>query len=258
MINLAICDDNLTHLAALCNMVEQLDFQQRFRIYPFDSPVKMQECIFSGEQKIDAILCDILLGVYNGISVIASIQASFPDIRVAFVSGYPEYVFDAYTVRHLYFLKKPVQKDKMLDTLSRIAEDIGNSNTCYLYLRKKGQITKVSLDNILYIESRLRILHIVTQKNAFDIYQKLDDLKPLLDQRFLQCHKSYIVNLDYVYQLQKLWFVLQNGEKIRISAQRHPEVQKSYLRYIEHKIDSESYIKEENCNVCSSKSSDFI
>ena len=55
----------------------------------------------------------------------------------------------------------------------------------------------------------------------------------ILSGAFLQPHKSYIVNMDYIDSLKTAELVLTTGEHLRISKNRHGYVKKTFADYLE-------------------------
>lgn len=78
------------------------------------------------------------------------------------------------------------------------------------FLPKKGKPTEETVyyklggtyyevDDIIYCEiiNRKIFLHL-SQKEAIDCYDKIENLEKKLDGRFFKCHRSYLVNLKYL------------------------------------------------------------
>ena len=72
--------------------------------------------------------------------------------------------------------------------------------------------------NLLYIyrDTEERKLIIVTPKNKYKVSMNIKDVFDYLDGRFVQCHRSCIVNKNRVEELnyKEGYFVLDTGEKV--------------------------------------------
>ena len=72
--------------------------------------------------------------------------------------------------------------------------------------------------SILYIyrDTEERKLVIVTESNKYIVGLNIKDILNLLDDRFMQCHRSCIVNKDRVQEknYKDGYFTLDNGEKV--------------------------------------------
>ncbi|WP_206459013.1 LytR/AlgR family response regulator transcription factor [Anaerovorax sp. IOR16] len=105
--------------------------------------------------------------------------------------------------------------------------------TSCIMIKKRSIIYKIPLRDILYICKNLRLSCVITisgEQHTF--YAKFDEIQPFLNKSFLQCHKSYIVNLEKVIALQAAWFWLENGEHLPISQKRRKKSREYYQNYL--------------------------
>lgn len=73
---------------------------------------------------------------------------------------------------------------------------MGNST---LLLNKAGSFYNINLDDVLYFESQLKKIKIVSNKTVVVYYDTLDNLLSKLDKSFERCHRSYVVNVNKIY-----------------------------------------------------------
>ncbi len=52
------------------------------------------------------------------------------------------------------------------------------------------------------------------------------------DRRFLQVHKSFLINMNYVNKLTQNSILMESGKSIPISKKRAADVKKEYLLYV--------------------------
>ena len=96
---------------------------------------------------------------------------------------------------------------------------------------------KLRFSSIMYVERKNQNLHITT--NTGKVYESVtlresfsSRLAPLLaDDRFVQTHVSFVVNLDAVDVYQKDQMVMQDGRQIPISRNFSTAVKERYLSY---------------------------
>ena len=61
---------------------------------------------------------------------------------------------------------------------------------------------KINIDDIYYIQSFGRIIEFITKDNKITSRQyNMKKLEEILPDNFKRCHKSYIINTDYVYSV---------------------------------------------------------
>ena len=86
----------------------------------------------------------------------------------------------------------------------------------------------------MYVESinTKCILH-RTEHREYNIYKKLGQIEAELnDPRFLRCHQSYLVNMNYVSEANDVC-LLQNGEEVLIRKKSKRKIQQKVLDYKE-------------------------
>lgn len=89
-----------------------------------------------------------------------------------------------------------------------------NLNTIYF---KNGKITYlIKKENIIYIESFRNYLVIHTLIADYTLRCPLKKIKKILGQGYLQCHKSFIVNLDKISMIKSNYLFTTNNIKIPI------------------------------------------
>lgn len=71
------------------------------------------------EKKPDSIFLDICLGADSGFEVLEKIQNQ---TKIVFVSAYDDYALKAFEVNALDYLKKPIDRDRLALTISRLLE----------------------------------------------------------------------------------------------------------------------------------------
>lgn len=105
--------------------------------------------------------------------------------------------------------KEKTETLKKMDELQRIV------TKDYIILKDK---TKVYISNLRYIKSEDHYLNLFLSdgKNHF-VRGKLKNIKNELPPNFIQCHRSYLVNTNYIKQIGQDFLTLVNQEMIPVS-----------------------------------------
>lgn len=90
----------------------------------------------------------------------------------------------------------------------------------------------INISQIYYIEVINRKIYVHTQYDTIEYYDKLEQVQKQLDKRFIKCHRSYIINMDYFYQYQNNIITLQNGQTVPVSRLRQKELLDAILQYM--------------------------
>ncbi len=188
-------------------------------------------------QKPDLVFLDIQMPGFDGFSVIQGLMEVEPPLFV-FVTAYGEHMQRAFDVQAINYLMKPVEEDKLADTLDRVrqrlaerrsVEEVGrlkevlaevapqiaenvegvedaHSSNRYeklINIKDRGQIFRVDVDTIEKIDAAGDYMCIYTGDNTLILRETMKDLEKRLDpRRFQRVHRSTIVNLDLVRQVK--------------------------------------------------------
>ena len=102
-----------------------------------------------------------------------------------------------------------------------------------LLVQRGNQSQVVLLSETVYCEVQGRKIYIHQKSGeVIDYYNRMENLKSRVDGRFFQCHRSYLVNLDYVRGCEAGQVLLPNGERIPLSRLRERELTQALLRHM--------------------------
>lgn len=233
MLRIAVCDDDKTSLASIKKLVAQ-SLKEEYVLTSFHSGLDLM--MYLSEQvkgQLDIAILDIDLGAGpNGIELAKRINQDYPRVKIIFCTGFIEFSQDVYDSEAVYFLVKPIKAEKMQNALKRALVSLNAGKKETLQLKNEGSILSLNVSEIRYIESIRRQISIVGESGTFSCYAKLSDVLPKLPFRFIRCHKSFIVNLDFVQALGRDEFVLAQGVRIPISRSLYEEVKRAFLSYL--------------------------
>lgn len=108
------------------------------------------------------------------------------------------------------------------------------SGRSFFTVKTKESVMRFDYKDILCFESDQRIVCMYTMSKAVEFYAKLGDIADSLpENKFLRCHQSYIVNMDYVRRLDKTtrYFQLVSGKEIAISKSYYASAIESFEKY---------------------------
>lgn len=235
----------------------------QLRLEPFDDVEIIETCQNGREairaiktQKPDLVFLDIQMPGFDGFSVVQGVMEIDPPLFV-FVTAFQEHAIRAFEANAVNYLMKPVDEDKLADTIERVrqrlaekkstdeaerlknvlsevapeaVEDIesedGEAASRYeklINVKDRGQIFRVEVDTIEHIEAAGDYMCIYTGDNSLILRETMKDLERRLDPRkFQRVHRSTIVNLDQVRQVKphtngECFLVLDSGAEVKVS-----------------------------------------
>ena len=122
-------------------------------------------------------------------------------------------------------------KEEQLEACFMAAyEDISSEDFFFRYTYQRVNY-KVPLRDILYFESNKRKISIVTEKEIFTEYEKLNEIEKSLKEckiSFLRVHQSYLVNYRHVETQAYDYVMMDNGKRISISEDRRKIISEQY------------------------------
>ena len=218
MLKIAICDDDLGFTGSLETMVleESRSIGIRVDTNVFSDGKTLLKSIQSGE-RYGLIFIDIEMEQVDGI---------------IYISGYDKYLKELFEVEPFRFLSKPLDKEKFRRYFKEACQRIGETEIFFQFTYNR-EIRKVPLKDIVYFESRNRVVHIFLRNGSTAyFYGKLSVVeKELADSRryFLRIHQSFLVNYDYIAKMNFFNITISmNGKEIelKISEDRQKEVRR--------------------------------
>lgn len=229
----AICDPVLESLECIKMLVQQIPCIEEIELY---TNIKyFIEDIRDGKY-YDVVLMELdLEEEKTGIDYSEELYSYNTATRIVFMtSNASEHIEEVLlkTTNLGGFLIKPLKLEMMRKVFGKL-EQQASSNDEKLVIRYKGSICMIPFEDIIYMESRLHKVNIVLNRITYQCNEKLEQIcERLNNENFLQCHKSYAVNIKHISSYKRYEVVLDNGMVIPISKKRNAEVRE----YLEEKI----------------------
>lgn len=206
-------------------------------------------------EKPDLVFLDIQMPGFDGFSVVKGVMELEPPLFV-FVTAYEEHAIRAFEANAVNYLMKPVDEDKLADTLDRVRTRLAEKRSAeearklqdvlaeiapdaienmpvedenagryerMINIKDRGQIFRVDVETIEHIEAAGDYMCIYTGDNSLILRETMKDLERRLDPRvFQRVHRSTIVNLDQVHQVKphtngECFLVLGSGAEVKVS-----------------------------------------
>lgn len=239
---LAICDDNDLERNLLHSLLKKYFFETSVRceFTLYDRGTTLYYDVMENIE-YDIIFLDLFMGDSFGMHIAQKLRDISYCGKIVFCTVSADYALKSYDVYASGYILKPYSLDEIRRTLDRFMPEYNCS--CYL-IKQKSNIVYIPLNEIMYVESNNTkcILH-RTENREYNVYKKLGQIEAELnDPRFLRCHQSYLVNMNYVSEANDV-FLLQNGEKVLIRKKSKKEFQQILLEYKENLGDIANRIK---------------
>jgi two-component system LytT family response regulator len=232
------------------------------RLQAFDDVEIIERCANGREAiravktlKPDLVFLDIQMPGFDGFSVVAGLADIDPPLFV-FVTAYGQHALKAFEAQAVDYLMKPVEQDRLADTIARVRQrltekqgaqgaerlkeilsevapdampdDLAEQPAANRYekvinIKDRGQIFRVDVGDIERIDAAGDYMCIYTADQTLVLRETMKDLERRLDPRkFQRIHRSTIVNLDNIKSVKphtngECFLVLASNAQVKVS-----------------------------------------
>lgn len=226
MIKFIVVDDDKNEIVHIQKLLDEIVPQDKevISFTKINEALKVE--IKDTETKKIYILDIELGGNVSGISIGKMIRDVDWESEILFITNHDKMFESAHrTVYEVFdFIEKFHEFDK------RFKKDIKEilkrnfDNKMFVYKANNVELN-LYYKSILYIyrETEDRKLVIVTDTNKYMVSMNIKDILPILDSRFIQCHRSCIVNSQRVQakNYKEGYFTLDTGEKVYMLSRKY-------------------------------------
>lgn len=219
-----MCDDQKEFLIRLEKVLDNIlsDMKITFYLISFTDPEEALKYL-SEYMDIDIVFMDILLEDKNGYEIAKQMRTIAPKSKIIFLSSTTAYALKGYTIRATRCLVKPIKKPELSAVLNEVVSELQFDNDDFIVEKNDFGIHKLYFNEIIYIETCKRNTLIHTISGDYISYKSMKEHQGKLNNNFIRCHSSYIVNMEYIKDYQGYEINLLNNDKIWVSKNRRKE-----------------------------------
>ena len=232
--HILICDDDASFGARMADYVTEY-FAARSVLVHTAVCTSAAEALAAPELELCQIaFLDVDMPGVNGMVLGRQLRQRCPGMRLVYVSAYLEFALEGYTVNaYRYLLKRDIARTlpSCLDDLLAAMTDPRKTLTVH----HNRVATEIPLDQIYYLESDLRQIHVygdVARQPICTYYGKMTELPQLLyENGFLQVSRSDVVNMRHVRGIRNYKVELKNGVELGVSRQSYASIRNAWLEW---------------------------
>lgn len=242
---IGICDDNesdIKKIEQICKKI-MLENQMICRYISFvNGEEVLNYCKNLENEKIDLLFLDVELPKMSGIELKEQILKYNLIYRITFVTNHRESILHSFSLKTIGFINKPVLYEEVNKMIHIVLEEI-KENILISYTGYNSERIKTPIEDILYFEadgSYTKIYTCVQSRNNSScemLSKKLGQIeKELRIYGFIRVHKSYLVNLSKIIDLDETVIIKDFEISIPIGRKYKEQVRKDYLLYGKGKL----------------------
>lgn len=199
-ISCIIVDDEPLARVGLRDYIDQVGFLKIAG--EFKSALEAKD--FLANQSVDLAFLDINMPKMSGLEFVKSLTNP---PAIIFTTAYREFATDSYELEAVDYLVKPITFERFFKAVNKVyqrQESPSKPEPDHFYVKVDGHITKVKMDEVVYIEG---------MKDYIKIYLKDDSRlitllslkqveKELPSSQFVRTHRSFIVSKNHVDSIE--------------------------------------------------------
>ncbi|MBQ2966020.1 MAG: response regulator transcription factor [Bacteroidales bacterium] len=175
------------------------------------------------DNEVDALFVDINMPDINGMEFVKGLSGSQ---MVVFTTAYSDYAAESYKVRAVDYILKPytfVDFQKAAQSLlqcwkARQQDEKAAGMDDNIFLKVDYRYVRVSLRDIVYIEGMNEYLKVhLISGDPLLVHTSFKQMNGHLPDNFLQIHRSYVINVNYIREVERSMVLLEGGKRISIS-----------------------------------------
>ena len=161
--------------------------------------------VYLSENLVDLIFLDVEMPGASGFELMDRLVYT---PQVILTTSKTEYAYDAFQYNVTDYLKKPFTYQRFLEAVQKVEkkklEDDSGAGNDHIFIKSDGKLIRLQNDDILYIESMGDYVKFITPGKKYITHNTIKNLETKVDPvRFMKVHRSYIVNLSRIDDIQE-------------------------------------------------------
>ncbi len=234
--SIAVCDDEKLALDVVSSAVKSL-----MNKYSVTGGV---ETFFSARdflertktKTFDLIFLDVEMPELSGIKLGKILRASLDAVKIIFVSGREDKVFDTFEVSPFAFVRKNKLLTDLESTFLRFSKgEKEKASDNKIILKKRSGIAAIDVNLIEYIESNRNFQNVLMSDGSVaETSSSMAEIEKTLSKHgFLRVHRGYIVSLRFIKSLSFSAITMKNGAEIPVSRGLMPTIKLKFMEFLQ-------------------------
>lgn len=169
-----------------------------------------QALVYLSGNLVDLIFLDVEMPGLNGFQMLDQLVYQ---PQVILTTSKEEYAYNAFEYRVADFLKKPFSYQRFLDAVQKVDKARQEIDENQIFIKVNGKLVRLKYDDILYMESMGDYVKFVTADKKYITLNTMKNLEQkFCGQQFCKVHRSYIVNLSAIEDIQENMLYIKGNE----------------------------------------------
>lgn len=223
-----LCDDEEYVCDSVYKILKKYGKEHRIEIeFIYYNSAKL---LLEKRDMLDVLFLDIEMPRMDGIKAGMKLRDWNIDYKIIMLTVREDRFRDAFKIGAFRFVSKPIDEVEFCLAINDVIDAMSINRSVIAY--RDNVAFEISQKDILYIEANSSSSLIYTRDCEYRSEQSLKTWSNLLDKRFFfQSHRSYIVNMSKIENVQSNTIYLVTGDRILVSRRLRTSFLKAYMMY---------------------------
>lgn len=186
---------------------------------------------FYDKDEYDVVFMDIEMSGMDGFETAKRYKQNNEDALILFLTTHVELSRRGYMVNAFRYIDKACIVEEVEEALCSIDELPKKDRMIAFHVVNMAEM-HIRVRDILFVETEKRNIIVHTAECDYISNRGIDEVeKELKDCGFFRCHKSYLVNLERVRKIDRVYAYFGNGTKAMISTRKYMEMKERFFVY---------------------------
>lgn len=229
---IAICEDDVLTADSLRifikDFLDSKDISHTIRLFDRASS------FYGSTETFDLVFLDYKLPDISGMDIARNLRKTNKKTTIIFTTSYSEYVFESFEVNTFRYLVKPVSKEDIEKTMTDFINNFEQFSKIDIPT-DGGETVFVNLPEIMYLESSGRYTTVRLNSTSYVSTKALSTFQSEINSfKFFRTHRTFLVNMKYISEIQGNTIILTNGEKATISRRNLNTFNNAFFNYLKY------------------------
>lgn len=216
---------------------EDEDSKGKVKIYTYSGAEEFLQYVRKGK-KFDILFTDIQMGIMDGMELGRTLRELQPDLYIIFITSYAEYAAQSYVIGAYQYILKQDMEYRIPVVIRHLIEKINKRSNSYRMVGTLAEKKKVYCRDVIYIQKEKggKYVNFITLDGVYRERISIDRLYQEMENNiFILVERSYIINMERISKLTGNAIFMENGDEVKISRSRLPEVKRAIDHYWRNK-----------------------
>ena len=230
---IAVCDDEIVQVGYIELLIKNWADEKRTTCFVecFNSA---EEFLFKYEEgnPFDLLVLDIQMKEMNGMELAKKIRTLDRNVKIIFLTGIKDYVFEGYEVGAVRYILKPLKEKEFFKTLDNISGELKDKPDNYFIFSYQGENIKLAYEDIIKLEVDGHYVNMLTVDKEYRWKESLSKMKEGFESKgFAMANRSVLVNVRHIEKITKTDCIMCRNIVVPISRNSYKDINQAFINY---------------------------